>query len=118
MWWRRKLQNRSEPPKRYATAKPKPVATWTSAEAIYNTAPIGLCVMDRELRYVRINDRLAAMNGLPAADHIGRTGREVLPDLADKTEHRLQQIFATGEPVIGIELSGEIPTEPGTTYVD
>ncbi|MEZ4682697.1 MAG: PAS domain S-box protein [Caldilineaceae bacterium] len=85
-------------------------------EAIYNTAPIGLCVMDRELRYVRINDRLAAMNGLPAADHIGRTGREVLPDLADKTEHRLQQIFATGEPVIGIELSGEIPTEPGVQH--
>jgi PAS domain-containing protein len=32
-------------------------------EAIYQHAPVGLCVFDRELRYLRINDRLAEMNG-------------------------------------------------------
>lgn len=82
-------------------------------EAIYKTAPVGLCVMDKELRYVRINERLAAMNGYPAAYHIGRTGRELFPDLAEKSEAMLQRILATGEAVTGIELTGELPTQPG-----
>lgn len=82
-------------------------------EAIYKTAPVGLCVMDKELRYVRINERLAAMNGYPADYHIGRTGRELFPDLAEKTEAMLRRILATGEAVTGIELTGELPTQPG-----
>lgn len=82
-------------------------------EAIYKTAPVGLCVMDKELRYVRINERLATMNGYPPAYHIGRTGRELFPDLAEKTEAMLQRILVTGEAVIGVELTGELPTQPG-----
>ena len=53
-------------------------------EAIYRSAPVGLCVLDRDLRFVRINERLAAMNGLPAEAHIGRTVREIVPDIADQ----------------------------------
>ncbi len=41
-------------------------------ETYYLTAPIGLCVLDTGLRYLRINERLAGWNGKPAADHIGR----------------------------------------------
>ncbi|MEZ4732739.1 MAG: PAS domain S-box protein [Caldilineaceae bacterium] len=85
-------------------------------EAIYQTAPVGLCVMDQDLRYVRINDRLAAMNGYPAADHIGRAGRELFPDLGAKTDSALRRVLATGEAVIGIELTGEIPTQPGVQH--
>lgn len=54
-------------------------------EAIYASAPVGLTVLDQDLRYVRINDRLAEINGLPAAEHLGRTVRDVIPDLADST---------------------------------
>ncbi|MCB0084478.1 MAG: PAS domain S-box protein [Caldilineaceae bacterium] len=85
-------------------------------EAIYNSAPIGLCVLDRELRYQRVNERLAEMNGLPVADHIGRTGRELFPDLAAKTEAALRNVLATGEPVIRLELTGEIPSQPGVPH--
>ena len=44
-------------------------------ELIYASAPVGLCALDRDLRYLRINDRLAEINGIPAAEHIGRTVR-------------------------------------------
>ena len=44
-------------------------------EAIYQTAPIGLTILDRDLRYERINHRLAEINGIAAEDHIGRTVR-------------------------------------------
>ena len=51
-------------------------------ELLYRTAPIGLGLVDRDLRYVHVNERLAAMNGLPVEAHLGRTLREVIPDIA------------------------------------
>ncbi|RUL85841.1 PAS domain S-box protein [Tautonia sociabilis] len=82
-------------------------------EATYASAPVGLCVLDRELRFVRINDRLAELNGRPAAEHIGRTVREMLPELADQVEPALRRVLETGEPVIDLELSGQTAARPG-----
>jgi PAS domain S-box-containing protein len=82
-------------------------------ELIYDSAPIGLCVLDRHLRYVRINHRLAEINGVPAAEHIGRTIREVLPELAAEVEPRLRRVIETGEPALDMEISGETPARPG-----
>lgn len=83
-------------------------------EAIYETAPIGLCVLDRNLRFVRINDRLAAINGLPATEHLGRSVREVLPGFADEVEPLLRRALE-GEALRGVELRGERPSFPGHT---
>jgi len=82
-------------------------------EAIYQHAPVGLCVFDRDLRYLRINERLAAWNGLPVAAHLGRTVREVVPDLADGLEGFARRVLETGEPVRDLELSGETAAAPG-----
>ena len=40
-------------------------------EDLYRNAPVGLCELDRALRFVRINERLAEMNGLAAEQHLG-----------------------------------------------
>lgn len=82
-------------------------------ELIYDNAPIGLCILDRDLRYQRINRRLAEINGIPAADHLGRTLREVLPDLADELETGMRRVIETGEPALDIEGVGETPARPG-----
>ena len=82
-------------------------------ELIYDSAPIGLGVLDRDLRYVRVNARLAEINGLPVAAHIGKTLREVVPDLADEIEPRMRRLLQTGEPVLDIEVSGETGAQPG-----
>lgn len=81
-------------------------------EAIYKTAPIGLTVLDRHLRYVRINERLAEMNGVSATDHLGKTVREVVPNLGEQVEEQLRSVLE-GETVWGLELSGETPAQPG-----
>ena len=81
-------------------------------EWIYETAPVGLCLLDTELRYVRINARLAAINGKPASAHIGRRLQEVIPELGPTLEPTLQQILRTGEPVIDLEIHGTTPAEP------
>ena len=81
--------------------------------ATYASAPVGLCVLDRELRFVRINERLAEMNGLPMTSHLGRTVREVLPGLADEVEPVFRRVLETGEPVLEIEVTGETVAQPG-----
>ena len=82
-------------------------------ETIYQSAPIGLNVLDKNLRFVRINQQLAEINGLPISAHLGRTVREVLPDLADQAEQFLRHILDTGEPLLNVEIRGETPAQPG-----
>jgi PAS domain S-box-containing protein len=62
---------------------------------------------------VRINERLAEMNGFPAPEHIGRSVRDLLPDIADTAEPILRHILETGEPIQDIEIVGETPAQPG-----
>ena len=44
-------------------------------------APVGLALVDTELRFVRINSALCAINGRPRELHIGRRLDEVLPEI-------------------------------------
>jgi len=76
-------------------------------EHIYRAAPVGLCLLDPELRYLRINDRLADMNRLAAAEHLGRTIHEVIPELAPRIEPICRQVLANGEPVLDVEMYGK-----------
>ena len=54
----------------------------------FDDAPIGLCYLDTDLRYVHINEWLARINGLPVAAHLGKTIGEVLPDVAASRQRR------------------------------
>jgi len=81
-------------------------------EAIYACAPIGLCVLDTELRFVRINDFLAQINGVSVADHLGRTVREVLPELGEVQEGFFRQVLESGQPISNQEVHGTIPSQP------
>jgi PAS domain S-box-containing protein len=82
-------------------------------EAIYQTAPIGLAVLDCDLRFVRINQRLAEINGISVEDHLGRTVGEIVPDLADATEPLFRQVIETGKPLLNLEVNGETAAQPG-----
>ena len=87
---------------------------WIELEAIYADAPVGLFVLDREMRFQRLNERLAEINGQSVAAHLGRRARELVPALADLIEPPFQQVLASGEPLLGLDVSGETPAEPGS----
>ncbi len=74
-------------------------------EAIYATAPVGLCFVDTDLRFRSINTRLAEMNGKPVEDHLGRTLHEVVPDIVGTIEPCYRRVIETGEPVLNVEMS-------------
>jgi EAL domain-containing protein (putative c-di-GMP-specific phosphodiesterase class I) len=68
-----------------------PTQHLSQLQAIYDGAPVGLCFLDENLRYVSLNRRLAEMNGAPAAKHIGRTMQEMLPKLFRDLEPHLRR---------------------------
>lgn len=82
-------------------------------ETLYDGAPIGLAMFSRDLRFVRINERLAEFNGLPAYEHIGRTVRDIVPTVATQAEPLLRRVIESGEAITGIEIKGETPRAPG-----
>ncbi|MFD4240386.1 SpoIIE family protein phosphatase [Streptomyces sp. NPDC058525] len=65
-------------------------------------SPIGLAVLDTDLRYVLVNPSLERINGLPAAEHIGRSVRDALSFLDDAgaVEAAMRQVLATGTPLV------------------
>jgi PAS domain-containing protein len=83
-------------------------------EAAYDAAPVGLCVLDADLRYVRVNSRLAEMHAAPARAHIGRSPGAVLPWLADGFEPLARHVLDTGVPVIRHSLT-TAPDSAGMT---
>src|SRR4028119_895914 len=82
-------------------------------EAFFAAANAGMMILDRQLRYVQINEAMAELNGICVADHIGRLLREVVPELAATLEPMLQEILDTGKPILDYEVAGETPKQPG-----
>ncbi|MBE9107739.1 PAS domain-containing protein, partial [Nostoc cf. edaphicum LEGE 07299] len=81
-------------------------------DALLGAAPIAICFLDRELRYIRINQVFADINGLAIEEHLGRKFREVLPAMAAELEPQLQRVLDTGEPLLNMEISGETREQP------
>ncbi|MBD2074215.1 PAS domain S-box protein [Phormidium sp. FACHB-592] len=80
-----------------------------------SSAKIGLCIHDQKLRFVQINEALAAINGHSVADHLGRTTTELLPELAATVTPLHEQVLTTGQPIIDLEMTTELPSHPGVT---
>lgn len=79
-------------------------AKLSELETIYDTAPIGLCFQDTDLKYVRINETLAEINGVAVENHLGRTLHEAIPVVADAIEPLFRHVLETGEPLLNQEL--------------
>ena len=88
----------------------------TMLDAMLAAAPVGLGFVDHELRYVRVNNQLAAMNGLSVEAHLGRTVLDVLPNLGASLEPLLRGVFASGTPTGSTELSGFTAAHPGERH--
>ena len=89
-----------------------PVVHRAESKAIYDGAPVGLCFLDRNLRYVSVNERLIEMHGVPMSQRLGRRFGEVFPNLASNLEPYLRRALS-GEPVCDLELRRPNPNQPG-----
>jgi serine phosphatase RsbU (regulator of sigma subunit)/anti-sigma regulatory factor (Ser/Thr protein kinase) len=90
---------------------------WGSDRALWGhllgQAPIGMAVVDNELRCVWINDTLERSGGVPRAHRIGKRLSDVLPGLpAETIEARMQLVLDTGTPLIDHEYQGRTAADP------
>ncbi len=100
-------------PKPEPSPPPAPALDLDAAlTATFESAPVGIGLWDRELRYVYVNGALAAMNGLPPAAHVGKTIAELLPEVDLEVMTALREVVTSGAPV-SHEVGGETPAAPG-----
>ncbi|MCU1485777.1 MAG: peptidylprolyl isomerase [Actinomycetia bacterium] len=80
--------------------------------ALLAEARIGVAVLDRDLRYLAVNELLATITGLPASDHLGRTIDEVVPNLTPEIAVALHRALETGEVVRATVVDSSTPASP------
>ncbi len=88
-----------------------PAERLAQIQAIYDGAPVGLCFLDRRMRYVSLNRKLAEFNGAPVRAHLGKTVAEVIPHVWPTVEPYIRRALG-GEAVMGVEAQRP-PREPG-----
>src|SRR5262245_33272268 len=93
-------------------------AARTLLDVIFETAPVGLGLYDHHLRFVRVNRRLAEINGMPPSAQVGRPLSEVLPDIGPEMRESLTRVFRTGDPVEHVEVRGRTPASPTDRFLD
>ena len=70
----------------------------THLNAYFNAFPVGMFMVDREFRLLKVNPGMAERTGVPIEQHLGKTIREIVPQLADILEPLHLEVFATGKP--------------------
>ncbi|HLL52275.1 MAG TPA: PAS domain-containing sensor histidine kinase, partial [Myxococcaceae bacterium] len=77
-------------------------------EALFDSAPMGFALLDRDLRYVRVNRMLAELNGRSAEAHVGLRVEEIFDtkDVADRVVASARRVLETGQPVMNEEMQG------------
>lgn len=82
---------------------------------LYGAAPVGLALLDRDVRFVRVNDVFGRVDGLSPEAHSGRTPLDVLPGAAgEQLDAAVRTVLDTGEAVERVVV-GETRATPGET---
>ncbi len=85
-------------------------------DSYIGTAPVGMAMFDSELRYRKVNQALADINGVSIEDHLYKRPRDILPGSLGLTVEKIfQSILRTGQPIINQEISGETLSHPDET---
>ncbi|MFP2960456.1 ATP-binding protein [Myxococcus sp. 1LA] len=69
-------------------------------QAFVDASPVGMALFDRDLRFLRANPMLAALNRLPQAAHLGRTLSELVGPRGGPAEAMMREVMHTGVPVV------------------
>lgn len=95
--------------RRLASSRDREASLRQLAETVIDEAPIGIAVFDADLRFARVNDAMASINAIPAADHVGRRPRDLHPAADDLYGGLLSAVLTTGRPIVNQLLSNEGP---------
>ncbi|MFJ4541452.1 SpoIIE family protein phosphatase [Streptomyces tibetensis] len=85
----------------------------TVLEQMTADAPVGIAIVDTNLRFVWSNAALEQFGGGPAARRLGLRFADVQPGMdAQAVEAQMRHVLETGEPVVGYEHVGHVRSAP------
>ena len=71
------------------------------------SAPVGLAFIDRDLRYVRVNARLARLGSLEPEGIVGRALGESRESWATRLRPQVHEVLSRGVPIRDIEITDQ-----------
>jgi len=95
-------------------------ATAALLDALFDNAPVGVALLDPEMRYVRANAHLAALHGVRPGEHLGRGMWEVTPLLVrEELERDIATVVAERKPILERPVTTQLldPTEPSRSFL-
>lgn len=79
------------------------------SDSLLEHSPVAMAVFDRELRFRRVNQPMADLNGRTAADHVGRRPGDLSPLAGQMYEHLLVLVRDSGQPIADHKLKISMP---------
>ncbi|MBD0334478.1 MAG: PAS domain-containing protein [Cyanobacteria bacterium Co-bin13] len=101
---KRSEQEREQILERERIARAEAEVTRRQLSTLFESASIGMALLDSQQRFVSINAALAEINGLRPEDHLGRTPQELFGHGSAALVGIFNKIYATGEPFICANL--------------
>jgi two-component system CheB/CheR fusion protein len=80
-------------------------------ETLYKTAPVGMALVDRNRRFLKINQQFAELNGSNIERHIGRTLTDMIPELSERMDGPIFDVLERGTEVVNVEVATRLDSE-------
>lgn len=79
------------------------------SDSLLEDSPVAMAVFDRELKFRRVNQPMAELNGRSISDHVGLRPGDISPIAGQMYEHLLVQVRDSRQPVIDHKMRISMP---------
>ena len=80
-------------------------------DTFFRSSPAGMALLDKDYNYIKINERLASINGFTAQEHQGKNIRDILPEeLANIAVSLLKDVLVNGAFYNNLVIEGPHPS--------
>ncbi|HEX5005617.1 MAG TPA: CheR family methyltransferase, partial [Hyphomonadaceae bacterium] len=84
---------------------------------LYETAPVGMALIDRNNRFLKVNERFADFVGRDVESHVGRTIRDIQPAFAERMEGCIAEVFEHKREVTNVDITARLDGEHAQDFL-
>ena len=92
------------------------ISTYISRENLLSAldaSTIGFVICDRRLRYKALNRSVAKIHNVPVEAHLGHKFHEILGSFAERVVPLWENVFASGQCLSNLDITGQLPKRSG-----
>ncbi|GEM45558.1 hypothetical protein DC3_11930 [Deinococcus cellulosilyticus NBRC 106333 = KACC 11606] len=80
---------------------------FATLQSMMDHVPIGVALLDTDLRFRMVNPALARSNHQSISEHLGQRLSDLFPQAGPHLEAHMRKVMDTGEPLLNLEISGK-----------